>query len=203
MKETALKPSTSNTNTKPTRGSRLLKARPGATCPTRARSAPASTCSRRRPAASRRCGSSSSRTTVAPGTASRIRAFDLTTDVPATNDPLTAACQGMKVAVVLDESGSIGTAAPQVRSATKALARGLVDTGARMAVFKFSYDGRHELHRSLQDDHPGMDRGEQRRRSRLLPGPLRAGRDDELGRWAETGSQPNSGRQARPGRVPH
>ena len=64
--------------------------------------------------------------------------ISLTTDVPATNKPLTAACQGMKVAVVLDESGSIGTTAPQVRDATKALARGLLDTGARMAVFKFS-----------------------------------------------------------------
>ncbi len=64
--------------------------------------------------------------------------ISLTTDVPATNKPLTAACQGMKVAVVLDESGSIGNAAPQVRDATKALARGLLDTGARMAVFKFS-----------------------------------------------------------------
>ncbi|HEX7310968.1 MAG TPA: vWA domain-containing protein, partial [Gaiellaceae bacterium] len=64
--------------------------------------------------------------------------ISLTTDVPATNKPLTAACQGLKVAVILDESGSIGSAAPQVRNATKALARGLVDTGARMAVFKFS-----------------------------------------------------------------
>ena len=66
------------------------------------------------------------------------QSIPLTTDVPATNKPLTAACQGLKVAVLLDESGSIGSAAPQVRNATKALARGLVDTGARMAVFKFS-----------------------------------------------------------------
>ena len=46
----------------------------------------------------------------------------------------------MKVAVVLDESGSIGSAGAtqQVRDATKALAQGLVGTGARMSVFKFS-----------------------------------------------------------------
>ena len=46
----------------------------------------------------------------------------------------------MKVAVVLDESGSIGSAGAtqKVRDATKALAQGLVGTGARMAVFKFS-----------------------------------------------------------------
>ena len=135
---TAVKPSTSNTSTKPTRRSKLLRARPGGTYPTRARSGPASTCSRRRPAPPRRCGSSSSRTTIAPGAASRIRASPSRPTSPRTNKPLTAACQGLKVAVVLDESGSIGSAAPQVRNATKALARGLVDTGARMAVFKFS-----------------------------------------------------------------
>ena len=72
------------------------------------------------------------------GSALAGRNLALTTNVPGTNKPLTAACQGLKVAVILDESGSIGNAAPQVRNATKALARGLVDTGARMAVFKFS-----------------------------------------------------------------
>ena len=64
----------------------------------------------------------------------------VTANVPGPNEELVAACQGMKVAVVLDESGSIGSAGAtqKVRDATKALAQGLVGTGARMAVFKFS-----------------------------------------------------------------
>ena len=64
----------------------------------------------------------------------------LTTKVPGPNEVLAAACQGMKVVVILDESGSIATAGAtqEVKDATKALARGLLDTGARMAVFKFS-----------------------------------------------------------------
>ncbi len=64
----------------------------------------------------------------------------LTANVPGPNEELLAACQGMKVAVVLDESGSIGSAGAtqKVRDATKALAQGLVGTGARMSVFKFS-----------------------------------------------------------------
>ena len=64
----------------------------------------------------------------------------LTASVPGPNEELVAACQGMKVVVVLDESGSIASAGAtqEVKDATKALARGLIGTGARMAVFKFS-----------------------------------------------------------------
>ncbi len=194
---------TSSTSTRPTPRSKLLRARPGGTSPTRARSVPASTCSRRRPAAPRPSGSTSSRTTTAPGVRSRPSNLNLTTKVPATNNPLTAACQGMKVAVVLDESGSIGNAAPQVRKRDESSRPGSRRHRRQDGRLQVLDDGRHELHRPVQDDHPGVDRREQRRRSRLLPEPLPAGRDDELGRWAETGSQPNSGRQARPGRVPH
>ncbi len=68
------------------------------------------------------------------------QSITLTTTTPGTNPPLIAACQGMKVAVILDESGSIASAGAtqQVRDATKALAEGLRDTGATMAVFKFA-----------------------------------------------------------------
>jgi uncharacterized repeat protein (TIGR01451 family) len=66
--------------------------------------------------------------------------INLTTTTPAANPPLVAACQGMQVAVILDESTSIANAGAtqHVRDATKALAQGLVGTGASMAVFKFS-----------------------------------------------------------------
>src|SRR5262249_50555531 len=74
------------------------------------------------------------------GTPLATQGTPLTATVPGPNKDLLAACQGMKVAVVLDESGSIGSAGAtqQVRDATKALAVGLLDTGAQMAVFKFS-----------------------------------------------------------------
>lgn len=74
------------------------------------------------------------------GTALASRSVTLTTRTPGANEPLVAACQGMKVAVVLDESGSIASAGAtqEVRDATRALAQGLVGTGAVMAVFKFS-----------------------------------------------------------------
>jgi large repetitive protein len=74
------------------------------------------------------------------GSPSSTQSVTLTTTAPAANPPLIAACQELKVAVVLDESGSIGSAGAtqKVRDATKALAQGLVGTGASMAVFKFS-----------------------------------------------------------------
>ncbi len=74
----------------------------------------------------------------------------LTTPPPATNPPLVAACTTLQVAVILDESGSIASAGAtqQVRNATNALAQGLVDTGASMAVFKFSHE------RQLEHDPP-------------------------------------------------
>jgi uncharacterized repeat protein (TIGR01451 family) len=74
------------------------------------------------------------------GTALASQSITLTTTAPATNPPLIAACQELKVAVVLDESGSIESAGAtqKVRDATKALAQGLVGTGASMAVYKFS-----------------------------------------------------------------
>jgi uncharacterized repeat protein (TIGR01451 family) len=79
-------------------------------------------------------------TDTCSGSPSSSQSITLTTTGPATNPPLVAACQELKVAVVLDESGSIGSAGAtqKVRDATKALAQGLVGTGASMAVFKFS-----------------------------------------------------------------
>ncbi len=112
-----------------------------------------------------------------------------------------AACQGMKVAVVLDESGSIGSAAPQVRNATKALARGLVDTGARMAVFKFSTTAEPELHSSVPDDHPGV---RSTASSTTYLNNYDPGGYDELGgRAAHRLATDTAGRQARPRRLPH
>ena len=74
------------------------------------------------------------------GSPSSTQSITLTTTAPAANPPLIAACQELKVAVVLDESGSIASAGAtqKVRDATKALAQGLVGTGASMAAFKFS-----------------------------------------------------------------
>ena len=67
-------------------------------------------------------------------------ALTLTTRSPSANPGLTAACETMKVAVVLDESYSIeeAGATQKVRDGTRALAQGLVGTGASMAVFKFN-----------------------------------------------------------------
>ena len=74
------------------------------------------------------------------GAARGSRPTTLKTTTPRANPPLVAACQGLQVSVVLDESGSIASAGAtqRVRDATKALAEGLVGTGASMAVFKFS-----------------------------------------------------------------
>ena len=72
------------------------------------------------------------------GNALASQSVSITTKTPGANEALTVACQVLKVAVVLDESGSIGDSADEVREATKALARGLSGTGASMAVFKFS-----------------------------------------------------------------
>ena len=59
---------------------------------------------------------------------------------PAGNPTLTARCDN-RVALVLDESGSIGStqgAATAVRNGAKAFANGLVGTGAQLAVIRFS-----------------------------------------------------------------
>src|SRR5215204_2209040 len=68
------------------------------------------------------------------------QSLTLTTRAPSANPALTAACETLKVAVVLDESYSIeqASATQKVRDATRALAQGLVGTGASMAVFKFN-----------------------------------------------------------------
>ena len=68
------------------------------------------------------------------------QSLTLRTRAPSANPALTAACETMKVAVVLDESYSIEVAGAtqKVRDATRALAQGLVGTGASMAVFKFN-----------------------------------------------------------------
>ena len=61
-------------------------------------------------------------------------------DTPAGNPTLTARCNS-RVALVLDESGSIGStqgAAAAVRNGAKAFANGLVGTGAQLAVIGFS-----------------------------------------------------------------
>jgi len=68
------------------------------------------------------------------------QSLTLTTRAPSANPALTAACETLKVAVVLDESHSIeqASATQKVRDATRVLAQGLVGTGASMAVFKFN-----------------------------------------------------------------
>jgi uncharacterized repeat protein (TIGR01451 family) len=73
-------------------------------------------------------------------TALASQSLTLTTQVPGTNEALIAACETLRVAVVLDESYSIEAAGAtqKVRDATRALAQGLVGTGASMSVFKFN-----------------------------------------------------------------
>ena len=184
----------------PTRRSKLLRARRGE--PARSRQGRAQRA--RVPAAGRRHlaadRSSSSQRQLLPGTRLATRSISLTTKVPGANEPLTAACQGLKVAVVLDESGSIGNSAPQVRNATKALARGLVDTGARMAVFKFSTTASTELHRAVPDDHSGVHRRQHSTTTWTATGP--AGPRTGTPAWTRFSTrQPQ--RPAGPGRLPH
>jgi uncharacterized repeat protein (TIGR01451 family) len=90
------------------------------------------------------------------------QSVNLTTTPPAQNPTLVAACTTLQVAVVLDESGSIGSAGAtqSVRNATTALAEGLVGTGASMAVFKFSTNASPNFIAPYQPVTPGFVTGQ-------------------------------------------
>ena len=125
----------------------------------------------------------------------------LTTTTIGPNKELLAACAGMKVAVVLDESGSIGSsgATQQVRDATKALAQGLVGTGARMSVFKFSTTADTDFIAPYQTvTQSWIDGGLTTYLNGYTPGRL-----DELAVRPRPGSQRDAERHARPRRLPH
>jgi uncharacterized repeat protein (TIGR01451 family) len=85
----------------------------------------------------------------------------LTTRAPSANQALTAACETIKVAVLLDESYSIEEAGAtrKVRDATRALAQGLVGTGASMAVFKFNTTASSSFIAPYQQVTPGFVSG--------------------------------------------
>ena len=74
------------------------------------------------------------------GTSLGSASTDFKIDTPTSNPTLTARCDS-RVALVLDESGSIGStpgAADAVRNGAKAFANGLAGTGAQLAVIGFS-----------------------------------------------------------------
>ncbi len=66
-----------------------------------------------------------------------VASSTFTTKTPTTNPDLAKKCD-LKVALVLDESGSIGNSAPSVRAAATAFANGLVGSGASIGVIEFN-----------------------------------------------------------------
>ena len=78
-----------------------------------------------------------------------------------------------------DRSQTAG-ATQEVRDATNALAQGLVDTGASMAVFKFSTQRSSSTIAPVPDGHPGVHLGA----ARHVPGRVQPQRLHELGRRA-------------------
>ncbi len=153
-----VKPSTSNTSTRPTRRSKLLRARPGGTSPTRARSGPASTCSRRRPAAPRPLRVELFTNDNCSGTALATRASHLTTDVPAHKQ---SAHRSVSGAEGRRRSRRVGidrerrTTGQERDESSRPGSRRHGRQDGRLQVLD---DGRPELHRPLQDDHPGVHR---------------------------------------------
>ncbi len=66
---------------------------------------------------------------------------DFTTKTPSANPDLSNKCD-LKVALVLDESASIGNSAPSVRAAATAFANGLVGSGSQIGVIEFNTSAR-------------------------------------------------------------
>ncbi|MBK6815953.1 MAG: hypothetical protein IPG82_10990 [Saprospiraceae bacterium] len=70
--------------------------------------------------------------------------------VIAPNPDLTGSCANLKIALVLDESGSISASeADSVKAATNAFVRSLACTGVKLAVIEFRGDARYVLKESV------------------------------------------------------